>query len=229
MTTFGGRSKFGRAAFGGDPYGFEPGHVLDCIIYELSRFLRQGESGYLRTLDWLTSDLDDEESIDRQLVGGAPAMLVGYVGGPFSTAKTTSGKVFRQTMGFVIVCVADQFDTPRDRLRGRNIYSSGLYTMTRHAIYWGGRALLDIDGLENPRPADEGFLRFKPEKYISVVKFAAESAFDLSKLHDDVEYKLERLGICHSPIDLNHLFKEDNQTPNTDDPTGFGVADLNVE
>jgi len=221
---FGGSSKLGLAQFGGDPYALEPGYVVDRIIASLERFKRSGSTGHVETLDRLTGPLEEAATWDRISQAGTPAMLVAYLGGPFAP-KGANGLVFTQTVTFAIVCTASDFRGRTDRLEGRNIYYPGLDALTRWALFYTGRELQTHGKLRNPRPVRERILTFSASHFASVVEFQAETDIDF---HDDAitDGKLEALGIVHNPSDLHKLFDDDNTTPNTDDPTGAGVAEL---
>jgi len=221
---FGGDSSFGVAQFGGDPYGLGPGYVVDRIVSTLNRFKRSGSTGHVETIARLTGALDDPETWDRISQAGVPAMLVAYTGGPFKP-KSADGLVHTQTARFSIVCTASDFRSRARRLEGRNVYFPGLDALTRWALFHGGRELQSHGKLRNARPVLERVMSYAPGRFASIVSFEAETDIDF---HDDIQMtgRLESLGIVHSPNDLNKLFDDDNTTPNTDDPTGAGVAGL---
>jgi len=227
MSSFGGHVQFGAAQFGGDPFGLSPLFCIDRMLAALDT-AKVSAGGFLRTVALLTSDPNDIEALGHQLQDGLPAVLVGYTGGPYSGGLTTA-MVMEQQLRLVAVCVADNLRSRTDRLGGRSIYRPGLLNLMRWAAFKCGRALNRIKRGRRGGPTEESFIAYGAETFVGVVNFSVTAAFDLYDDDGDLTGKLERLGIVHTPSDLEQLFESDNETPNTDDPTslpGPGVAEL---
>jgi hypothetical protein len=238
MAKFGGASKFGSVKYGGDVAGFDPGHVCDRLISQLSRFLLVDPSdgsanavGFARTVGRLVGDLRDEEIWSVVMLAGTPAILVHYGGGRFDkTTGITGGYKAAETATFSVICVDSNFRSRIERFEGkrqRTGTAPGLDRMTRMALSFAWRELLGLGrSMKNPRPHQVRYLSLGNDRFVSVVEFQGEVV--VSGAEDWPSAVLEKLGICHNPKNLATLFLGDNITPNTDDPTSpsSGVADL---
>jgi len=220
---FGGNSQFGSMQFGGDPYGHDPNYVCNRIISALSVFLKTETAGCIKTIKRLAGDFGNQAAMDRLLTEGAPAFLVLYEGGAFVPA-TSSNCVFVQAVKYSVFCVAGSYQDQTERLAGRNVYEPGLDNMLRWATYYVMRELIQVESLNMVKPIAHQYLKWLPGKYVGVASFEATTRMDI--YDDEPTMILERLGIVHNPIDLSELFLVDNTTPNTNDPTGLGVATL---
>lgn len=223
---FGGTSQFGKAQFGGDPYGFSPSHVCDRIIVSLSRFLVQPDgTGCVRTIKRLAGSLSNRQDVDRLLAGASPAFLVLYQGGAFKPAATTEN-LHNQTVQFTVIAIANNYRDQRTRLSGTNVYDPGVDNLARWATFYVGRELVATKSLNRVRPTELRYLDYLPGKYSAVVSFEAQVQLDLYDSDGDLS-TLERLGIVHNPLSLDELFEGDNTTPNNDDhPFGYGEVTL---
>lgn len=228
---FGGRTKFGgRGKFGGDPLGIDAGFVCDRLIIALSRFKRNGTTGFVKTLQRLSGPLDDPTTWGQIMQLGTPAMLVHYGGTTYSKIfGVMSGNVFEGESSFSIVCVADDYRSRTHRLEGRkrSRFEPGLDHMTRWALYYGGNELARHEGrIQRPRPVSVKYVSYGDKNFVSIVEFAATTVTDF---RDGVgENKFKRLGLVGDPLNKSALFAEDNTTPNTNNPhfVSVGYAEL---
>lgn len=219
---FGGESQFGQASFGGVPYGVAPGYVCDRMIEALERFrLKDDGTGCVRTIKRVSEDTI--RSIDQQALGGLPGFFVAYRGGPYKPVAS-NGRVHQQTATYAVLCASADYKGYTQRLEGRNVYFPGSDNLMRWAVYHVGKELLAIKGLGSQRPAAERYIAFEAGKYVGLVEFEVTARIDL---YDEAVFDtLQRIGAVHNPNDLEQLFEADNTTPNSDDPVGGGVMEL---
>lgn len=220
---FGGSSEFGAAQFGGQPFGLMPGYVCGRIVASMERFRRSGDSGCLATLGRLTGSLSDADTWSMMLQAGTPAVLVVYEGATLGSEGMASN-VITQRQRYSVVCIASDYRTRSHRLQGRNVYEPALDNITRWVMYFAGRAVLRLGGV----PTKEELRTFGAEKFVGIVSFEISSQYDLYDDDATLLDSFERLGIVHSPSNVNSLFADDNVTPRTDSPTSpaTGYAEI---
>ena len=220
--------KFGEAystPMGGDPFGHNPGLMCARIVEALQTFQTRG---LVRTVKRLAGELNDQVAWNRMIAAGLPAFLVVYEGGKFAQQPTTvDGMQFELQIVYSVICLAGSYEDRIVRLENTDAYQPGLDNLMRWATYHAGRVLIEEKSLSNARPVEYKYLDYSPERYAGVVVFNAAAAVDIYDHEDGIE--LESLGIVHTPKNVSQLFNADNTTPNTDDPTGYGVADLGDE
>lgn len=224
---YGGQTQYGSGAYGGDPYGFSPGYVTRRMVASLERFRFDGttfageSTKCVHTLARLTGNLEDQKTWDLLTTAGLPAMFVVYTGGTF-VPQTANNVQWKQTVNFSVVALAAQQRDRVDRMEGRNIYHCGTETMIRWALRFVLREMIQISMITNPQPSAERQLVFGAERFAAVLDFQASA---IHCIPDDVStVTLDKLGIVHTPNDLNDLFLPDNITPNSDDPTAVATA-----
>jgi len=224
---FGGETQFGgNTQFGGDPFGITTGYIIGRILTQLNRFKRVGTAGSVQTVARLTAPLGDTVARDLISKAGTPAMLVAANGSVFTSGAANASRL-TERVSTLVICVASSYRSRKHRLEGRNVYDIGLDNMTKWALVYAGRALVEINGLSDPRAESTRLGGFSADKFISITEWTYDLTIDL---YDDVDTstKLEKLGVVHDPTTYAQLFEVDNLTPKTDSPTSpaVGVADL---
>jgi hypothetical protein len=221
-----------------DHFGTGPTALAAAIVTELEVLRKVGASGCLRTLKRFAGDKYDLDAIDLQLHGGAPAMLVAYLGGTFEGDSTTQQR-FRQRMRFSIICCAGSYESIAARLSGGAslLTEPGVEDLADLATYYGVRALALSGGERRAGitlaiPTEHKWLRVEPEKYAMAVELEATRRFDAYS--DQPEAEFTTLGLVHSPLGPDDtpatpgaLFEEDTTTPKQTPPeVGGGVTEL---
>jgi len=223
---FGGSTQFGLGQYGGDPFGLTVGYVITRILEKLARFQRVGATGSVQTIKRLTAPLGDTAARDMIMASGTPAMLVASNGSTYQSGGSNASR-FVDRASIVVICIASSYRSRLHRLQGRNVYDIGLDNLTKWALTYTGRALVEMSELGDYRPINTRLGTFDAERFISITEWQVGLNFDT---FDDVSATgiLEELGIVHSPSDYSQLFSADNLTPNTTDPTSpaVGVASL---
>jgi len=223
---FGGGTKFGSGKFGGDPLGLHVGHVCERMLRVLSQFTRDGTTGFLKTLTRLSGPLDDRATWGQIMQYGAPAMLVHYGGTDFDKIYgTVSGNLQEGESIFSVVCIANDFQSRQRRLegQGRTRYEPGLDNMTQWAAYYVTNELARTKSVvQRPRLTDIRYVAYEDLHFVSIINWRATTFWH----HYDAAPtdRLRQLGICHNPLNNLKLFEDDNDTPNTDDPTSPAVG-----
>lgn len=228
MSSFGGGSQFGVAQFGGEPSAYPIDHGINEILDALAP-LGRDQGGPVATIDIMSVPLSVQTDWSMLLSGGLPALLVGYSGGTFSQTVDTAGYAFEQAGNFHVAVLTDTLRSRSERLAGISAYGQGLWSLLRWVALYAGRALNEVHFVRGVRPVREEILSYGPEYFAGAVHFEATWCMDLYPDADQIIGRLERIGIVHTPKDLQNLFLGDNLTPNTDDVTslpGPGVAEL---
>jgi len=200
------------------------------MIAALDRFRRRGDVGFLQALERLSGPLDDPATWGNMMQSGTPAIYVHYGGTTFDKIYgELSGNDWEAEDTFSAICLANDFGTRIERLEGgrSRFVEPGLDAMTKIALYYIGNELSrKLGKLQRFRPTSIRYLAYEDVNFISVISF---SAMSFTCFLDDVgTEKLARLGICFDPLNKGKPFKDDNVTPNTNNPTttAIGYNDL---
>ena len=227
MSTFGGRSSFGSAHFGGDRYPTPQGYIIGRMIAAMSGFT-SGASPVIRTCARLYGDPSLLETWDAVLTpGGLPAVLVHYARGTY-VKETTSAARMAKRMQFVVYCFGGDYRSLQHRVEGKSFDDGAAEQLTAWCAYYMYRALNELK-LRAVEIGEERPLAWSANVVGYTLSFTATQSVDF--YDDAIALKLERLGICHSPKNLATLFESDNVTPKSgDEPVpSSNVADLTEE
>lgn len=228
MARFGGRCRFGTAKFGGDPYGWEPGYMIDNVVAVLRRFTKDGGDAYgrVKSVERLTAEINDNtyRTLSQR---GMPAFYVGIDGGTFAPHGTSQRHARETDRLFVIAIVGAGSRGREARLEGEaHGREAGLDQMTRWAIYWVTATLRKSKKLKNPLPRRWRYLEFSGERFAAVIEWDVSFYAEFWEAIGSLTF--DELGICHSPVDASKLFADDNETPLTVEgqPETPNVADM---